>query len=73
MHLKLAYLNDTKNYRVEIVKSVWDAKDTPNKEVIKRLGLAPLGEHLERFYPVLDLKLQTKTVPLDESKITYPT
>ena len=25
------------------------------------------------IYKVLDLKLQTKTVPLDESKITYPT
>ena len=73
MHLKVAYRNDTKNYRIEVVKSVQNAKGKPTKEVIKRLGLAPLGERLERFYPVLDLKLQTKTVPVNQSKITYPT
>ena len=73
MYLKIAYRKDTKNYRVEIVRSVRDAKGRPNKEVIKRLGLAPLVEHLERFYPVLDLKLQTKTVPVNQSSITYPT
>ena len=49
MHLKVAYRNDTKNYRVEIVRSVRDAKGRPTKEVIKRLGLAPLGERLERL------------------------
>ena len=49
MHLKVAYRKDTKNYRVEIVRSVRDAKGRPTKEVIKRLGLAPLGERLERL------------------------
>ena len=68
MHLKVAYRNDTKNYRVEIVRYVWGADGKSTKEVIKRLG-----ERLERFYSVLDLKLQAKTVPFDGSKIIYPT
>ena len=72
MHLKATYRNDTKNYRVEIVNFVRYAIDR-TKKVIKRLGSALLGDRLERFYPSLDLKLQTETVPLDENKITYPT
>ena len=43
MHLKVAYRNDTKNYRVEILRSVRDADGKSTKVVIKRLGLAPLG------------------------------
>ena len=59
MHLKVAYRKDTKNYRVEIVRSVRDAKGRPTKEVIKRLGLAPLGERLERLpelFTVVDME-----------------
>ena len=47
MHLKVAYRNDTKNYRVEIVRSVRGVDGKSTKEVIKRLGSAPLGDRLE--------------------------
>ena len=47
MHLKVAYRNDTKNYRVEIVRSVRGADGKSTKVVIKRLGSAPLGDRLE--------------------------
>ena len=46
MHLKVAYRKDTKNYRVEILRSFRDANDKSTKEVIKRLGLALLGASL---------------------------
>ena len=72
MHLKIAYRKDTKNYRIEIVKSVRDAKGRLNKEVIKRLGLAPIGERLERFYAVLDLKLQTRLCLLTKVRLPIP-
>ena len=61
MHLKVAYRNDTKNYRVDILRSVRGADGKSTKEVIKRLGSAPLGDRLERLkmlgrYQVAKLK-----------------
>ena len=73
MHLKIAYRKDTKNYRVEIEKSVWDAKGRPNKEVIKRLGLAPLWGTFGKVLPSIRPKATDQTMNVNQSKITYPT
>ena len=49
-------------------------KGGPNKEVIKRLGLAPLGERFGKVLPSIRPKAtDQKNVPVNQSKITYPT